>query len=100
MIRLQDILRESAHEDVVDMIASNFDTILGNYEEWLEGQLDDLVEDGSITPWNRYDTLMSMRNNSDSAEEFTAYIKHRHKLYDPEQLRKFIARYLYYGNIA
>jgi hypothetical protein len=99
MIRLQDILRESAHEDVVKMIAANFDTILGNYEEWLEGQLDDLVEDGSITPWNRYDTLMALRDNSDSAEEFAAYIKHRHKLYDPVQLSEFIARYSDYGNI-
>jgi hypothetical protein len=80
MIRLRDILLETAHEDVVDLVRNNFDTVLGNYEEWLETQLDDLVDVDDITAWNRYDTLMKMRENSDSPEEFVAYLKYRHKL--------------------
>jgi hypothetical protein len=93
-------LLETAHEDVVDLVRDNFDTILGNYEEWLETQLDDLVDADDITPWNRYDTLMKMRENSDSPEEFVAYLKYRHKLFDTKRAYKFIERYLDYQNIA
>ena len=100
MIRLRDILTETAHEDVVDLVRDNFETILSNYEEWLENKLDDLVDNEDITAWNRYDTLMSMRNNSDSPEEFIGYLKYRHKLFDTAQAYKFIERYLDYQNIA
>ena len=100
MIRLRYILSETAHEDVVDLVRNNFDAVLGNYEEWLETQLDDLVDGDDITPWNRYDTLMKMRENSDSPEEFVAYLKYRHKLFDTIDLYKFIEHYLDYQNIA
>jgi hypothetical protein len=100
MIRLRDILTETAHEDVVDLVRNNFVTVLGNYEEWLETQLDELVDVDDITPWNRYDTLMALRDNSDSPEEFIGYLKYRHKLFDTAQLYRFIEQYLDYSNIA
>jgi hypothetical protein len=100
MIRLRDILTETAHVDVVDLVRNNFVTVLGNYEEWLETQLDELVDVDDITPWNRYDTLMALRNNSDSPEEFIGYLKYRHKLFDTAQLYRFIEQYLDYSNIA
>lgn len=100
MIKLKQIMAESEHSEVVNPVRDNFDTILGNYEEWLETQLDDLVNSNDITSWNRYDTMMKMRDNSDSPEEFVAYLKYRHKLYDTVDLYKFIEHYLDYDNIA
>lgn len=100
MIRLKPLIIESVHEDAVRLVADNFDTITGNYEEWLETQLDDLLDAGDIDAWNRYDTLVKFWDNSDSPEEFAAYVRYQYELYDPEQLLRFLQRYLKYENIA
>jgi hypothetical protein len=93
MIRLRDLL-ENADNDVLDLIRTQFDVIAGNYEEWLEDNLAELVDAGEIDEWAAYDTMFMMRRNLDSPEDFIAYIKYRHKLTDLVALRAFVNNFI------
>ena len=93
MIRLKDLL-ENADTDVLELIRTHFDVITGNYEEWLETHLDEMVEAGEIDPWAAYDTKFMLQRNIDEPDDFIAFIKYRHNIDDLAQLRALITKFM------
>jgi hypothetical protein len=93
MIRLAALLENTDTSNFV-LIHKHFSVISGNYEEWLEDNLADLVDAGQIDEWAAYDTMFMLQRNMDTPEDFMAYIKYRHKLTDPVALRAFVNNFM------
>ncbi len=100
MIRLKHILAESSDvtQQAIQLIGDDVDLFVHNYIDWLDENLDDLVDNGDMIPQQKFDTILNVRYElmDSEADDMVASIMRRHSdsFHPKTEVLQFIRKFI------
>ena len=100
MIRLKHILAESSNvtQQAIRLIGDDVDLFVHNYIDWLDENLDDLVDNGDMIPQQKFDTILNVRYElmDSEADDVVASIMRRHSdsFHPKTEVLQFIRKFI------
>jgi len=100
MIRLKHILAESSDvtQQAIQLIGDDVDLFVHNYIDWLDENLDDLVDNGDMIPQQKFDTILNVRYElmDSEADDVVASIMRRHSdsFHPKTEVLQFIRKFI------
>ncbi len=100
MIRLKHILAESSDitQQAIQLIGDDVDLFVHNYIDWLDENLDDLVDNGDMIPQQKFDTVLNVRYElmDSEADDVVASIMRRHSdsFHPKTEVLQFIRKFI------
>jgi len=100
MIRLKHLLAESSDvtKQAIQLIGNDVDLFVHNYIDWLDENLDDLVDSGDMIPQQKFDTVLNVRYElmDSEADDVVASIMRRHSdsFHPKTEVLQFIRKFI------
>ena len=100
MIRLKHLVAEQSDvtQQAIQLIGDDVDLFVHNYIDWLDENLDDLVDSGDMIPQQKFDTILNVRYElmDSEADDVVASIMRRHSdsFHPKTEVLQFIRKFI------